>query len=303
MKKFAGLVILVLLFSGVVAQELNVGSYNIRLSTKKDYQQNDGWDQRKAVLCNFIDYIDYDIFGAQEVKKGQLEYILKALPQYDYVGVGRDDGKTKGEYSPVFYKKDRFKLLDGGTFWLSLTPDVPSKGWDARYNRICSWGYFKDLKTKKKFYFFNLHMDHIGVEARRESSRQVVEHIRTKCGENANFILTGDFNVSQENEIFKIFTECGFMYNSFDVAKRRLTLSGTFNSFDVQRYTTKRIDHIWVSKSTDVEKFGILPFHYWLDKEGVPCSLVDAPKEIKGEKREVHIPSDHYPLQSFVSFK
>ena len=157
------------------AQTLNVASYNIRLQTKSDYEHGDGWTQRVDALCDVVRFSDFDIFGAQEVRHVQLEDMLERLPGYAYVGVGRDDGEKGGEYSPVFYKRERLKLLDGGTFWLSETPDRVSKGWDAVCMRICSWGHFEDRATGCRFWFFNLHMDHRGKVARHKSAELVLE--------------------------------------------------------------------------------------------------------------------------------
>ena len=110
------------------AQQLNVASYNVRNSNPNDAKAGNGWEQRCPVLTQLITFHDFDIFGAQEVKHNQLEDMLNALPQYSYIGVGRDDGNTKGEYAPVFYRKDKFKLLKSGNFWLSEDTSKPNKG-------------------------------------------------------------------------------------------------------------------------------------------------------------------------------
>lgn len=282
------------------AQTLNVASYNVRTLNAKDYEHGDGWTQRVDYLCDVIRFSDFDIFGAQEVRYGQLTDMLARLDGYAYVGAGRDDGMTKGEYSPIFYKQERFVLLDSGTFWLSETPNVPSKGWDARYPRVCSWGYFKDKRLHRKFWFFNLHMDHKGIEARRESAKLIVAHIAKQCGKKANVILTGDFNVAQDNEIFRIFADCGFLHDAYEVAEVRFAPTGTFNSFKPTNYTTRRIDHIWVSDKIAVERYGVLTYHYWRDERGAEASNTDAPKDVKSESRSIHLPSDHYPINAFL---
>lgn len=294
------LVALVFATATLCAQTLNVASYNVRTHTPKDYEHGDGWTQRVDYLCDVIRFSDFDIFGAQEVRYEQLTDMLARLDGYAYIGAGRDDGKRKGEFSPIFYKKERFKLLDSGTFWLSETPDHPSKGWDAKYPRICSWGVFKDKVLHRKFWFFNLHMDHKGIEARRESARLIVNHIKECCGKDANVILTGDFNVAQDNEIFRIFADCGFLKDSYEVAEFRFAPTGTFNSFKPTNYTTRRIDHIWVSNSIDVARYGILTYHYWSDESGAAATNTDAPKDVKSEQRQVRLPSDHYPVNVFL---
>lgn len=303
MKRLLSLAAFVVAAVCACAQSLNVASYNVRLLTDADYKSGNGWSQRVDCLCDVIRFSDFDIFGAQEVKYEQLSDMLYRLQDYDYVGVGRDDGAQGGEYSPVFYKKERFTLLDSGTFWLSETPDKVSKGWDARHKRVCSWGYFKDKVSRKKFWFFNLHMDHIGIVARRESAKLVVARIAEMCGKNASVVLTGDFNVAQDNEIYGIFADCGFLKDSYEVAEFRFAPTGTFNSFKPQNFTTRRIDHIWVSDNARVDRYGVLTYHFWDKESGENSRLNDAPKEIKAEKRTVRLPSDHYPVNVFLSFK
>ncbi len=131
------------------AQQLNVASYNVRNSNPNDAKAGNGWEQRCPVLTQLITFHDFDIFGAQEVKHNQLEDMLNALPAYNYIGVGRDDGKTKGEYAPIFYRKDKFKLLKSGNFWLSEDTTKPNKGWDAAYTRICTWIISEWLPAEK----------------------------------------------------------------------------------------------------------------------------------------------------------
>lgn len=303
MKRFVLLAVFAAITFVSAAQSLNVASYNVRLLTDTDYKSGNGWSQRVDCLCDVIRFSDFDIFGAQEVKYEQLSDMLYRLQDYDYVGVGRDDGMQGGEYSPVFYKRDRFVLLDSGTFWLSETPEKVSKGWDARCMRVCSWGYFKDRVSRKKFWFFNLHMDHIGVVARRESAKLVVKRIAEMCGKNASAILTGDFNVAQDNEIYGIFADCGFLKDAYEVAGFRFAPTGTFNSFKPQNFTTRRIDHVWVSDNARVDRYGILTYHFWSDESGEDSKLKDAPREIKAEKRTVRLPSDHYPVNVFLKFK
>lgn len=303
MKRFLSLAAFVAAAVCACAQSLNVASYNVRLLTDADYKSGNGWSQRVDCLCDVIRFSDFDIFGAQEVRYEQLSDMLYRLQDYDYVGVGRDDGAQGGEYSPVFYKKERFTLLDSGTFWLSETPDKVSKGWDAKCRRVCSWGYFKDKVSRKKFWFFNLHMDHIGIVARRESAKLVVARIAEMCGKNASVVLTGDFNVAQDNEIYGIFADCGFLKDSYEVAEFRFAPTGTFNSFKPQNFTTRRIDHIWVSDNARVDRYGVLTYHFWDKESGENSRLNDAPKEIKAEKRTVRLPSDHYPVNVFLSFK
>ena len=299
MKRLFTLTLAAFIAVSAMAQSLNCGSYNIRMHSKVDYKTGDGWTERRDIMCDLVAFTAFDIFGAQEVCHDQLEYMLERLPEYNYIGVGRDDGKKKGEYSPVFYRRDRFELLDSGTFWLSETPDEVSYGWDAECRRVCSWGYFKDKLTKKKFWFFNTHMDHIGKMARVEGAKLVISKIEQMCGKGAKVILTGDFNVAQDSPAYNTFAQSGVLADAYNLAKVKYAPGGTFNSFKVANHSDRRIDHIFVA-GVDVERYGILTYHYWSDNHGTQSALKDAPKEISAEHRGVHLPSDHYPVQIFV---
>lgn len=260
------------------AQSLYVGSYNIRYQNGDDNREGNGWKQRCPVVCGQLMFEHPDIFGAQEVLHSQLNDMLRLLPDYDYIGVGREDGATKGEYAPIFYDKQKLDLLSHGHFWLAETPDKPVLGWDAACVRICTWGQFQDKLSNAKFFFFNLHMDHIGVMARRESARLVVSHIRQLAG-TAPVVLTGDFNVDQTNEIYSIFTS--LLADSYTAARVRFAENGTFNAFHQERKTRSRIDHVFVSPSFTVERYGILTNTYW---------------QQQGDSIVRRLPSDHYPV-------
>jgi endonuclease/exonuclease/phosphatase family metal-dependent hydrolase len=285
------------------AQELNVGSINVRLLAKGDYKKHNGWDERKSYLCDMINFEAFDIFGAQEVKKPQLDDMLALLPDYTYIGVGRDDGKEKGEYSPVFYRKKDFKLLASGTFWLSETPDKVSKGWDGLCRRVCTWGYFQRKSDKSRFYFLSTHLDHRGAVAKMEGAKLIVKFMKEKCkGENA--IVVGDFNVVQDSEPYNVFAKCGFLNDTYEAAKYRFAPNGTFSGFNPYSFTSRRIDHIFVTNDIKVSRYGTLTYHYYRNKKGVEQEMdTAAPKEIKGENREIKCPSDHYPVQSFITLK
>ena len=210
------------------AQQLFVGSYNIRNHNSGDDRNGNVWTTRCKVLCDQVNFEAPDVFGTQEVLHEQLIDMRAHLDNYDYIGVGRDDGKEAGEYSAIFYKKDHLQLLNKGNFWLSQTPDKPGLGWDAVCVRICSWGEFKQRGTGFKFFFFNLHMDHVGVVARREAAKLIVKKVR-EIAKGAPVIVTGDYNVDQSNEIFKIFTDSGILKDSYTAARLRFADNGTFN--------------------------------------------------------------------------
>lgn len=286
------------------AQKLTVGSYNIRNDNKGDEKRGNGWQQRCPVVCDLIRFHDFEIFGAQEALNSQINEMLAILPEYSYIGVGRDDGAQKGEYSPIFYKKDQFELLRTGDFWLSETPEViGSKGWDAALPRICTWGEFKDKNTGFTFWFFNLHMDHRGKEARKESAKLVLNKIKEMCGDSP-VILTGDFNVGQTHESYKLLANSDILKDSYENAAIRYALNGTFNSFDPNSKTNSRIDHIFVSHPLTVERYGILTDSYRsIVGEGDKMDARDAPEEITLQKYVARVPSDHFPLKVVLRYK
>lgn len=262
MKKCFLFMAVVLMAFSVSAQDLVVGSYNIRNSNSGDARNGNGWERRCPVICDQVEWVGFDVFGLQEVKHNQLEDMLAGLPDYTYEGVGRDDGKQAGEYSPIFYKKERFKYLEGGTFWISETPEkVGVKGWDAALPRICSYVHLQDKVTKKRFWFFNLHMDHVGVEARREGAKLIAKKITEMCGKEPAFV-TGDFNVDQHNEAYRTILNTGILYDSYEVADKKYATTGTFNSFNSNLYTESRIDHIFVTEHVTVNNYAVLTDGY-----------------------------------------
>jgi endonuclease/exonuclease/phosphatase family metal-dependent hydrolase len=284
------------------AQDLVVGSYNIRYDNSGDKENGDGWDKRCPLIALQVRFNDFDILGTQEVLHNQLEDLLSKLPQYSYIGVGRDDGETKGEYAPIFYKNDRLKLLKSGNFWLAENTEYPNKGWDAALPRICTWGEFKDLKKKKRIWFFNLHFDHIGVEARKQSAILVLKKIKEMCGKDA-VILTGDFNVDQTNESYRLFAGSDILNDTYETAEVRYALNGTFNSFKSDRLTNSRIDHIFVSDGFKVDRYGILTDSYRTPKNDTKQNAGDFPKEVFNVEAEIHMLSDHYPIKVTLYYK
>ena len=292
-----------LLFISAVAsaQTLRVGQYNIRNNKNNDWKVGDGWDTRAQKVYDLINYESWDVFGAQEVRHSQLEGLLANLDGYDYVGVGRNDGATKGEYAPIFYKKNNIRCLTKGHFWISETPDVVgSKGWDANQCRICTYGKFQHKATRSEFWVFNLHMDHKGVVARREGSKLVIAKIKEICG-NQPFILTGDFNVDQKNEIYSILSSSGIMKDTFHEAKHRMAETGPMNYFKPEFNTDSRIDHIFVSNHFKVHNYGVLTYSYWTPIEITPeiQADLDAGKEGVVQHRSRML-SDHYPVAATI---
>lgn len=285
------------------AQNLFVASYNIRYDNSDDRKEGNGWPKRCQVICDMLNFEQPDIFGAQEVLVNQIHDLRKGLDDYDYIGVGRDDGKEAGEYAAIFYKKDKLKLLKEGHFWLNETPEKPVLGWDAACVRICTWGQFKETKNNMKFYFFNLHMDHVGIVARREAAKLVVRKIKEIARNNAPVILTGDFNVDQHDEIYQIFIQSGILKDTYTAARLRFAENGTFQGFKSNLMTDSRIDHIFVSKKFQVNAYAIRTDGYWTENNDTELTKEgNAPQEIDFRKYTHRLPSDHYPVFAKIKY-
>lgn len=271
------------------AQQLYVGTYNIRNHNSDDDRQGDVWAKRCQVIADQVNFESPDIFGTQEVLVDQLNDLDVRLDGYGHIGVGRDDGKQAGEYSAIFYKKDRLRLLHDGHFWLSQTPDRPALGWDAVCIRICTWGEFEQIATGLKFFFFTLHTDHVGVEARRESMKLILERIKDMTG-GEPVVVTGDFNVDQRDESYRLLATSGVLRDSYEVARLRFAENGTFNDFKTAAFTDSRIDHVFVSPHFAVDRYAILTNSYWTPLTGPQPDPTGLPQ---GTRRN---PSDHYPV-------
>jgi len=237
---------------------LNIATYNLRMNNPGDGVN--AWPNRKEQVKALIRFHEFDLFGTQEGFIGQLNDLCE-MPEYAYVGGGRDDGKQAGEHSAILYRKDRFKLLENGDFWLSETPEKPGKGWDATCcNRICSWAKFKDLKTKKDFYFFSVHFDHQGVKARVESGKLMVKKI-TEIAGAAPVFCVGDLNSTPDTEQIKSMKS--LLRDSYEVTEMApYGPVGTFNSFNYNAPMKNRIDYIFVSDQIKVLKYGVLTDSY-----------------------------------------
>lgn len=286
------------------AQNINIATYNLRNdSNTDDVKSGNGWQQRLPYICDLIQYHDFDIFGTQEGLYHQLENMKSTLLNFSYIGVGRDDGKRDGEYSAIFYKNDKFELLDSGNFWLSENTETPNMGWDAVCIRICSWGKFKEITSGKEFYFFNLHTDHVGVKARSEGAKLVLSKIKEIAG-NTPTILTGDFNVDQNDESYALLKNSDILSDSYVLAPVKYANNGTFNAFDPNLKTDSRIDHIFVTDSFEISRYGILTDVYWSE---VPESSEEIksgnfPKEVSLHQYRSRVPSDHYPVAIKATF-
>lgn len=229
--------------------EVKAMSYNIRLNTDSDGENR--WELRKEKLATLINYYNADFVGTQEVLHSQLIYLQQQLNAYSFIGVGRDDGKQAGEFSALFYKKDLYNVKTSGTFWLSPTPDTPSKGWDAALNRVCSYGLFQHKKTKQYVWVFNTHFDHVGKIARVEAAKLIIEKINLLNTKNYPVILTGDFNVRPEEA--PIATITGSMVNSRTVSEIVHNNADTWNGFKFNEEPNGCIDYVFISKDPKIE--------------------------------------------------
>lgn len=258
-----------------VGQSFEVMTYNIRYDNPGDGINQ--WGNRKEKVYSLIKKYDPEIFGVQEALHNQLEDLKNNLTDYDYVGVGRDDGKQKGEYSAIFYKTNRFKVNDSNTFWLSETPSVPgSKNWDAAITRVATWGVFTDLKTKKKFILINTHFDHIGKEARAKSAELLLTQAE-KIAKSTPLIITGDFNCMRDDKPYEVIMSQKLV-GLKDPAPENPP--GTFCSFQVNSIECRAIDYIFTSLDWTPSKYQVIT-----DNDGQ------------------HYPSDHLPVQVSVALK
>jgi endonuclease/exonuclease/phosphatase family metal-dependent hydrolase len=241
------------------AQSYTVGTYNLRYDNKND--SGNLWINRAPVIASLIMFHDFDVFGIQEGLKNQLDDLSATLKGYSFYGIGRDDGKDKGEHSSVFYKTDKFTLLNKGDFWLSETPEKPGPGWDARLNRICSWVQLQDRSSKRKFYFFSVHYDHQGVKARIESSKLIQRKIKEIAG-NEPAIFVGDLNGGRESEWYQTLASTDWLKDTYGRAEVKYANNGSFNSFGKQNDSNEVIDHIFTAGKFRIERWGILTDTY-----------------------------------------
>jgi endonuclease/exonuclease/phosphatase family metal-dependent hydrolase len=278
MKKIAS-ILLLLIPTALFSQQMNIVSFNIRFNTPNDGVN--AWPNRIEMVGGLLQFHEADIFGLQEALHGQILDVQNQLPGYEWFGVGRDDGEKGGEYSPVFYNRSKFILYDHGTFWLSETPDVPSKGWDAALNRIVTWGRFQSKVTGKQFLVFNTHFDHVGKEARKNSAILIQEKIREMTrNKNLPVILTGDFNLTPETEPIVLLKK--YMKDSFEVTEEPpYGPVGTYNGFKIDAdLSSNRIDYIFVRGGIDVLKYAAL-----------------------SDFKDHRFPSDHLPVFARVQLK
>ncbi|MBO5935614.1 MAG: endonuclease/exonuclease/phosphatase family protein [Clostridia bacterium] len=238
-------------------------TFNVLCAGRNEHQ----WCRRQPLVRDVIKTYMPDFFGIQEAHYGWMKYLAGQLKEfYGFVGVGKDDGKNGGEFSPVFYRKDKFTVLERLDFWLSETPENPGPGWDAAENRTCSGALFESIETGKKIAVFNTHLDHIGEVAQHKGAELILENL--KKYDNIKTVLMGDFNVTPDSEIYKIFIDGGFC-DARTVADE----SDDINSFHWFGGSSKMIDFVFVKNIKNVSKVK---------------TATDRP--------EGRYPSDHYPV-------
>lgn len=238
---------------------IHVMSFNIRYDNPEDGVQN--WHYRKENIVRMIKFYDLDIIGFQEVLVNQLNYLKENLKDYRTVGVGREDGKEEGEFTPVFYRKSRFKEVKSSTFWLSETPEKVSKGWDAALERIASWVILKDKITGKEFIFMNTHFDHQGDQARNESSNLLKRKAIELAG-SKQLILTGDFNLTPETDGIKALLQPDgnhTIVNSSSIAKYSYGPDWTTCGFDNRSFSKRVVkDYVFLKNIDKVYRYAVL---------------------------------------------
>ena len=245
MKKLTFLLVLASIFSfsflNFISDPIKIISYNIRYNNPNDGK--DIWENRRETITDFIEKEAPDFLGLQEVNFPQIQYLNSNLINYSFIGVGRDDGKTRGEFSPIYFDESKYNLLLSNTFWLSKTPDNISVGWDAAMERICTYGLFKQKNDGSKVWVFNTHFDHIGNEAREKSVDLILSKIKDLTKDKDQIIITGDFNLSDDSVPIKKLQN---FYNDVNIKMdNKSKFYGTFNNFKIDNNYNNRIDYIF----------------------------------------------------------
>ncbi len=236
-----------LIFQNCVTDNaIKVMSFNIRYNNPDDGEF--AWANRKEKVVDMIQYYSPDILGLQEALNDQIIYLHENLHGYDWEGVGRDDGKTKGEYSAVFFNSNRFELIKDDTFWLSETPEIAgSFGWDAACTRVVTWLILKDLKTDQDLYVFNTHFDHLGKQARSNSAQLLLSKVNNIAGDH-DIVITGDFNAGDSSEVYQILTSDNtrsFLDTQYMSVSAHQGPNWTYQGFS-NNVTKRKLDYIFV---------------------------------------------------------
>lgn len=258
------------------ADHYSAMTYNIRLDLASD--GDNAWPHRRSALTSLVAYYAPDFVGMQEVLLNQKQGVEADLPAYQFVGVARDDGRDKGEFSPLGFRRDRFALVASGTFWLSPTPDVPGKGWDAAYPRVASWARLRDKASLRMLLVVNTHFDHVGTTARLESARQIRRWITDQRKRGETVVLMGDFNSPAYSPAHAAITDAAAgqiaLHDTLVISRTpHFGPLGTFTGFKIEQNEPSPIDHIFVSDGVAVLRHATLT-----------------------QQTGGRLPSDHYPV-------
>jgi len=238
----------------------NIITYNIRMNTPNDGVN--AWPLRKDKVAGLLRFHQADIFCVQEALPEQMNDLAISFPDFDHVGVGRDDGKREGEHMAIFFKNSRFEKLSDGMFWLNETPDKPGFGWDAACNRTVTWIKLRDKITAKIFWFFDTHFDHRGNKAREESAKLIMKYIKEINKENLPLILAGDFNLTKSSGPIQLILR--ELYDAKDKSESApYGPEGTSGGFDV-KVMSRTIDFIFINEGIRVLRHGVLSDSYGL---------------------------------------
>jgi len=262
----------------IEGQTYKMMTYNIRYDNQNDGENQ--WSKRKEFLCDQIAFYSPDILGIQEGLRHQVKYIDSTFSNFNFVGIGRDDGKEKGEYSAIFFNKNNLEIVKDSSFWLSETPNKISVGWDASMERICTYALFKDKLSNQQFWVFNTHFDHIGNLARAESAKLILNKIKQLNEDNFPVVLMGDFNLKATSESIRFLSK-ELNDSKTSCLSKPFGPVGTYNGFRFDQPVIDRIDYIFTTKSNiKVIKYAVL-----------------------SDSIDLKYPSDHLPVYVQIEFK
>lgn len=256
------------------ADRYSAMTYNIRLDSAAD--GDNAWPYRRPAVTSLVAYHAPDLVGMQEVLLHQKQAVEADLPGYAFVGAARDDGRDMGEFSPLGFRRDRFALIASGTFWLSPTPAVPGKGWDAAYPRVASWARLQDKVSRRRLLVLNTHMDHVGTTARLEGARQIRRWIASQRKVGEILVVMGDFNSPAGSPAYAAITApgAGSLRDTLTISRTpHFGPLGTFTGFKIDQDEASPIDHIFVSDDIMVLRHATLT-----------------------QQSGGRLPSDHYPV-------
>ncbi len=260
-------------FEEKAENNLRIMSFNIRCLNVG----TDSWQDRIGIVSQTMLESEADSIGVQEATPEWMETLNTTVAEkYAYVGVGRDDGNNEGEYSAIFYLKDKYEVVDSGTFWLSATPEKPSRGWDASCNRVCTWVRLKNRETSEEYVHMNSHFDHIGISARKNSVSLILE--RAKAFGDTPVVFTADMNVKEGSANYTQFTESDYFYDTKYLAPDTMDYC-TYHDTKPNAHKDDIIDYVMINEGFDAVSYKVVT-------EGVDGRFV----------------SDHYPIYSDIKF-